>query len=243
LKLQEVTRRAESAERSEREKLEVLAMIAHELGNPLTVALGNMQVAARYLDAEDISMIRRLVAESKDALESLAHLTGQIIAASRGDDLALVIEPINLSEPLKIVQTWAAKAASEKSLNLEFRLPEGPLLVHADKDAVLSILNNLLTNAIRYTPTGGSVAVSCGTDPAAAWVRVSDTGIGISFEEQEHIFDKFFRSEEAKNLESHGLGMGLNIAHRLATAQQGNLTVESAPGKGSRFTLRLPLVE
>jgi len=241
LRLQEATRRAENAERSEREKLEVLAMIAHELGNPLTIALGNMQIAARHLEAADISMIRTLISDSRDALDSLAHLTGQIVAASRGDDPQLSIEPLDLLEPVQKAIAWATKAAAEKQLSMHIPRWTEPLIVLADYDAVSSIVTNLLSNAIRYTPAGGSISVTHCHDGAMAALSVADTGIGMSAEEQAHAFEKFYRSSNAKRMEVRGLGMGLNIAARFAKAQRGELSVESSIGQGTTFTLKLPL--
>jgi len=241
LRLAEAMRRAESAERSEREKMEVLGMIAHELGNPLTVALGNMQIAAGYLDSADLEMIRMLVADSKDALDSLAHLTSQIVAASRGDDPTLEIEPVDMQEPLKKTRQWAAKAADEKRIQLAIPDLSAPIIVSADEASLASIINNLVSNAIRYTPSGGSVSVSLDYDEDMAKLKVTDSGIGMTEEEQKHIFEKFYRGPAAKKMVSQGLGMGLNIASRLARAQSGSLTVSSAPNAGSTFTLALPI--
>ena len=241
LRLQEATRRAENAERSEREKLEVLAMIAHELGNPLTVALGNMQIAARNLEAADVSMIRTLISDSRDALDNLAHLTSQIVAASRGDDPSLTIEPLDLLDPVQKAVRWATNAAEEKQLSLHMPRWTEPLVVLADYEAVTSIVNNLLSNAIRYTPPGGSITVTHSHDGKMAALSVSDSGIGMTKEEQAHAFEKFYRSSTAKRMEVRGLGMGLNIAARFARAQGGELCLESSVGQGSTFTLRLPL--
>ena len=129
LKLEDAVRRAESAERSERDKMEVLAMIAHELGNPLTVALGNMRIAARYLDNADINMIRELVSDSKDALQSLAHLTSQIVSASRGEDPSLHRRAGRHPGGPGQDACLGGRAASDKGLTLnvpEWRAAHGP---------------------------------------------------------------------------------------------------------------------
>src|SRR5688572_18767080 len=109
LKLDAAVRRAETAERSEREKLEVLAMIAHELGNPITVALGNMQIASRFLDAEDLTNVRSLVSDSREALDRLAILTRQIVSASQNEDPEVDLELVHLNESLARINTWAEK--------------------------------------------------------------------------------------------------------------------------------------
>src|SRR5262249_17910884 len=155
-----------------------------ELGTPLTVALGNLQIAVRYLDSADMDRIRPLVAESKDALDSLAFLTSQIVAASRGDELALTVEPTDLLAPLQKARSWATKNAADKGLKLELPSDLKPLFVMGDEEALHSIVNNLLSNAIRYTPQGGQISVAYGQEEGRGWLSVSDTGIGMSREEQ-----------------------------------------------------------
>jgi signal transduction histidine kinase len=240
LRLAEAIRRAESAEHGQREKLEILAMIAHELGNPLTVALGNMQLAIRFLDAQDITNLRSLVDDSREALERLAALTGQLAAVSRGDDLTLEKEPVELKRVANRARALAQRAADSKEVTIQLEGPSEHVWVMGDEEALNSIASNLISNAVRYTPAFGTVTIQVANQENEAILRVTDTGIGMTEEAISRIFDKFFRAEEARKLEPKGLGMGLSIVDRLVRAHNGRVEVESKLGQGSIFSVILP---
>ena len=109
-----------------------------------------------------------------------------------------------------------------------------------DADALLSVFGNLITNAIHYTPAEGRITVACGAADGKAWVTIADTGIGMTPEVQERIFEKFYRAREARAVEAQGLGLGLSLVHELVQARGGCVEVESAPGRGSTFRIVLP---
>lgn len=240
LKLDAALRRAESAERSEREKLEILAMIAHELGNPITIALGNMQIASRFLDAEDLTNVRALVSDSREALDRLAILTRQIVSASQNEEPDLDLEEINVKAILERIGTWAQKAAADKNLSLTVEVCDHPGTIIGNDAALTSVVTNLITNAIRYTPSGGRITVACRCSADEVAILVTDTGIGMSKDDQTRIFEKFYRGGGAKRMDSTGLGMGLAIASRLASAQGARINVASELGQGSRFSVTFP---
>jgi signal transduction histidine kinase len=243
LRLAEAIRRAESAELGQREKLELLAMIAHELGNPLTIALANMQLAVRFLDAQDLTNLRSVVGDSKQALDRLAALTGQLLSASKGESLGLQIEPVDVRRVVTRALTFTHRLAAEKQIKIDFHPGAQHAWVNGDEEALNTIVINLLSNAVRYTPEGGQVTVSTGIEDDKVSVTVTDTGIGMTQEVAARIFEKFFRSESAQSMEPGGLGMGLNIVDRLVKAHDGQIEVESQPGKGSRFRVNLPALE
>lgn len=236
LRLEAALRRAETAERSEREKLEILAMIAHELGNPLTIALGNMQLASRYLDAQDLTNLRSLVSDSREALDRLASLTRQILAASQGESSdEIPLNVVDLADVLRRQTTWAQRVAAEQGIQLKLDPNSGPVKVVGNNEALSSILGNLLSNAFRYTPSGGQVTVRCARNEDEGLLEVHDTGIGMTPEDQARIFEKFYRGSGARQMDSRGLGMGLVITSRLAAALGGRIEVESRLGVGSTF--------
>ena len=137
--------------------------------------------------------------------------------------------------------TWAEAAAAEKGLTLvcDNALPSIPII--GDADALLSVFGNLLANAIRYTPTGGRITVGCAATDGQVGVTISDTGIGMTPEVQERIFEKFYRSREARSVEAQGLGLGLALVQELVEAHGGRVEVESAPGEGTRVVCVCPL--
>jgi signal transduction histidine kinase len=243
LRLAEAVRRAETAEHGEREKLEILGMIAHELGNPLTIALGNLQMAVNFLDSQDMTNVRELVTDSREALEKLAVLTSQLLAASRGEEVPLSREPIDLRHAVARAHMLATKFAQAKHISVSLEQATEPVIVIADEEALDSVLNNLTSNAVRYTHAGGTVTLFTREEDGSGVVGVRDTGIGMSPEVASRLFEKFYRSEDARRIEPAGLGMGLNIVRRLVTALDGSIQVESEPGHGSTFTVRLPAVE
>jgi signal transduction histidine kinase len=114
-------------------------------------------------------------------------------------------------------------------------------MVQGDADGLLSVLGNLLSNAVRYTPEGGRVTVGYGNDDQSAWVSVQDTGIGMAPDVRERIFERFYRAPGARQLESRGLGLGLTLVQKLVLAHSGRIEVESQNGQGSRFVVYLPL--
>jgi len=112
-------------------------------------------------------------------------------------------------------------------------------VLEIDPNRVGQALGNLLSNAVKYTPLGGTVSVSAGSAEGEVWIRVSDTGPGITPEEQAHLFTPFYRGKQAGGPQP-GMGLGLSIAHDLIAAHDGRLVLESVPGVGSHFTLWLP---
>jgi signal transduction histidine kinase len=109
-----------------------------------------------------------------------------------------------------------------------------------DPDRLAQVVGNLLSNAIKYTPPRGTVSLDAGVEGEEVWIRISDTGPGISPEEQERIFAPFYRSRPGRRF-PQGMGLGLSIASTLVAAHGGRLKLDSAPGLGSRFTVWLPL--
>jgi signal transduction histidine kinase len=169
---------------------------------------GDIAAAARHL----LSVIRSMVDQPADAAAVLD------LAVLAGDALALV-------QP----------QADERKVTLELR-GEAAVLVHGERRGVIQILVNLLGNAIRHSPEGGSVMLALGTAGTMGEAAIADQGKGIAPENQERVFEKFERLDGGG-----GAGLGLAIARRLARAMGGEIALESAPGEGARFTLSLPL--
>jgi len=132
------------------------------------------------------------------------------------------------------------EAAREKRLRWQATIPADLPVLEVDPDRLGQAVGNLLSNAIKYTPAGGSVSVSAGVEDEAVWIRVSDTGSGVAPEEQDRIFDPFYRGDAAGRF-AKGLGVGLTIARDMVTAHGGRLEIDSDVGLGSRFTIWLPL--
>jgi signal transduction histidine kinase len=238
-----VRERDSVAAQAVQERTELLATVAHEMRTPLTAALGTIDLARRDLVSGRTDRVVPWLGTARDALHRLSRLTADIARASVGEPPVLTPAPHDLCEVVAEACAWAEAAAAEKGLTLvrDNTLPSVPVV--GDADALLSVLGNLLANAIRYTPTGGRITISCAANDGQAWITVSDTGIGMTPEVRERIFEKFYRSREARSVEAQGLGLGLALVQELIEAHGGCVEVESAPGQGSTFRVVLPIRE
>jgi len=239
--------RAAAAERSEQSKMEAMAMIAHELRTPIAAALGNLDLVMRALQkGADGSLERlpRLIGSAREAMARLSRLSADLVEASRSDSPDLKLQPVELQVTLSQAISWAGAVAEEKEIKIVRGGGPFSLRVLADEDALLTVFGNLLSNAIRYTPPRGTVTVGYGVDTSRplAWVEVRDTGIGISSEARERIFDKFYRAPDARAMEQQGLGLGLTLVRRLVESHGGSVELDSEPNQGSTFRVYLPLV-
>jgi signal transduction histidine kinase len=225
----------------EQARRHLLANLVHELGRPL----GALCSALEALEAgagEDAALRLELLAGVKDEvgrlqrlLDDLARLHDQVLGT-----LELARRPVVLSEwlPTALVP-WRA-AAYDKDLRWEFALPSELPVLEIDPDRLGQALGNLLSNAIKYTPPGGTVSVGAGTQGEGIWIKVSDTGPGIAAADRTRIFTPFYRGQTGGRF-PQGMGLGLTIARDLVTAHGGRLDFETVPGRGSRFTIWVPL--
>jgi two-component system phosphate regulon sensor histidine kinase PhoR len=230
--------RAMEAEQAEREKAEMLAAVAHELRTPLTAARGNLDLAVRRLSSGQTETLVPLLGSAREALDRLSRLTADLVQFSRGVAPHLERSTEDLHVILEQACAWVRPTATSKGIGLALE-PMESLSVHANPDALLSVFGNLLSNAVRYTPAGGSVHVLSGRRGAEAWVEVHDTGIGIPPEIQARIFERFYRGDDARKLDSQGLGLGLTLVQQMVQAHDGRIELESEPGRGSCFRVTL----
>lgn len=233
--------RAMDAEAQVQERTNVLALISHELRTPITAALGYLEMAERKLPVHP-DQAEPLLGRAREALRRLSRLTADLVAASRNEPPQFDLSPINLREVVEQACGWATMSAEEKDINLVL-LPSGPVLVLGNANALLGVIGNLLSNAVRYTPVGGQVEVSVTTNDRTAYVEVRDTGIGMTEDVCARVFERFFRAPEAKRTDGQGLGLGLTLVQQLTAAHNGRVEVSSVYGQGSTFRVLLPLAE
>ena len=235
-----VRERDTAAAQAVQERTELLATVAHEMRTPLTAALGTIDLARRDLSHGRTDRVVPWLGTARDALHRLSRLTADIARASAGEPPVLAHTPHDLCEVVAEACAWAESAAAEKGLALVRDGELSSIIVDADADALLSVFGNLLANAIRYTPAGGRITVGCGANQDQAWVTVADTGIGMSPEVRERVFEKFYRARDARDVEAQGLGLGLYLVQELVLAHGGYVEAESEPGQGSTFRVVLP---
>lgn len=215
------------------------ADVAHELRTPLTalkgrldVVLGQPRTAAEYEDA-----LRDLEGE----VNRLIRLSADLLLLARLDQRRLPWQPqmLDLSELLLTVAEQVRPLADVQGLTFVEEVPPG-LFIVGDPDHLIRLFLNLLDNAVKYSPSGGRVTLRARREGAGVWVAVSDTGPGIPPEHLPHVFERFYRVEEARSRESGGAGLGLAIAWEIARWHGGTIEVASEMGRGTTFTVRLP---
>jgi signal transduction histidine kinase len=234
--------------RANRARTDFLANVSHELRTPLTAILGFTELLAEGIDGplnprqhEDAATI---LASSRRLLELVDDLID--LSQVDADRVELRLQPVDIAPLLAAAVDDARSGAGEKGLLLVGDPPAGSLVAKADATRVATILNNLIDNAVKFTPPRGEIRTSGWLEPAqderASFVRVdvADSGVGIATTDQERVFEKFQRLGGPAQ---PGAGLGLTIARELARMHGGSLTVETTLGLGSRFTLRLPAAE
>jgi PAS domain S-box-containing protein len=223
-------------------KDEFLALVSHELRTPLTSIVGYLEylVDGKVGDLSDEQLgMLRVIERNADRLTRLVSdllLVAQVDAGK----LALEESEVDLVVLAGHCVEAARPAAARKGV--ELALDAGPVpVLRADPARLAQLLDNLLANAVKFTPAGGRVEVAVRAGERTALVDVADTGPGISPEEQQYLFDRFYRTERAARDAVPGSGLGLAIAKALAEAHEGTLSVASELGRGARFTIELPL--
>jgi PAS domain S-box-containing protein len=232
---------AEAAE-ANRAKAEFLAAMSHELRTPLN-AIGG------YVDLLDLGVHGPLNEAQSEAIarvtanqRHLLNLINDLLSFARleAGKMEFDSQPLSALELLTSMESLVAPSAAAKGVEYAVVACDPGIRLQGDPERVRQILLNLVSNAIKFTPAGGRVSLSCEPDDGGAFIKVEDTGVGIPTEEQSRIFDPFQQVGRRLNRPSDGVGLGLAISRDLARAMSGELTVESTPDRGSIFTLYLP---
>jgi signal transduction histidine kinase len=211
----------------------LLADVTHELRTPLTVIQGNLEGLLDGIYPRDDAHLEPILEETRvlsrliDDLRTLALAeSGALKLQKEPTDLAMLV-----SETVSSFQSQAD--AAELLLSAD---AEPGLVLEVDPERIRQVLENLIANALRYTPHSGTIHVRCFTEGAHAKVSVSDTGAGIPPDDLPHIFDRFYKSRD-----SRGTGLGLAIAKNLVVAHGGEISAQSTVGRGTTIHLTLPL--
>lgn len=221
----------------EQSRQQLLANLVHELGRPL----GALRMAVQVLlqgSKEDPAQLDELLLGMDQEMENLQHLLNDLAHLHEQvlGPLELDLQEISLWQWLPpVLRPWE-EAAGQKGLQWEVSIPSNLPNLRIDPTRFSQIIGNLVSNAIKFTPVGGKICVSAGTETGKVWIQVSDTGPGIALEEQQKIFTPFYHGQKDPRIKE-GMGLGLSIARDLVQAHQGTLVLDSHPGKGSQFTI------
>jgi signal transduction histidine kinase len=212
---------------------------SHELRTPLTIMRGELETAVQNskIDPEAREALGTVLEETV----RLSKIVDQLLTMSRLDagEAFLELSHLDFSELARTTVEYMRLLADEKKLALKVEAAE-PVQVEGDPSRLQQVVVNLLDNAIKYTPEGGSVSVSVRAETDKAVLMVTDTGIGISEEGQAHIFERFYRTDKARSRQMGGTGLGLSIVKSIGAAHGGRVSVQSAEGHGSTFRFEIP---
>jgi len=215
---------------------------SHELRTPLAILKGETEVALRW--AKGPEELRATLVSNLEEIDRMGHIIEDLLslAKSEAGELYLKITEFSLSDLLQDLYLIGNHIAEAKTIAVQLHLNvEGEIRIRADQLQIHRMLLNLVTNAIKYTPAGGRVSLSLAVKNDLAFVAIADSGYGIAAQHLPHIFERFYRIDEARNREAGGAGLGLAIVKSIAVVHGGDVSVTSEPGVGSTFTVRLPL--
>jgi signal transduction histidine kinase len=227
---------------AEKEQQQFIADVSHELRTPLTVLRGSLEVTLE--EERQPEEYREALGNALLEVRHLSRLSQNLLFLVRGESgrITLSFANLDLTRLLADLSRDLVPAASDRGLTVTAELPERPITAFVDADRLQQVFHNLFENAMRYTPTGGSIRVRLSEVPGEALMEVADTGIGIPEKDLPYVFERFFRSDRARRAYSGGSGLGLSIARWIVDAHKGRIEVASAAGKGATFTVRVPLV-
>lgn len=229
---------AQRLEDTESTRRQMLSDLAHEMRTPLATIEAHLEAVedgVRQPDAATLEIIRG----STERLKLLAHDLGAVSRAEEGA-LSLRTRPTPVRSLVQAATDAARDRYDAAHVTLEVAL-ESDLRVTVDPERIGQVLGNLLDNALRHTPAGGHVTLSCRDRDDRVEISVADTGDGIAPEHLDHVFERFYRTDTARSRDRGGSGIGLSIAKAIVDAHGGTIGVTSdGPGTGSRFTFTLP---
>lgn len=215
---------------------------SHELRTPIAVVKANNEILLRHPEDSIESSLDQVEAVAAEA-DHMGRLVEGLLTLARADEgqAALSSAPMDLTALVEEIGRDMGALAELRGVNLSMATAQ--VRIDGDRQRIRQLVVILLDNALKYTPAGGSVTMRLERSGRQAEIVVSDTGPGIAPEHQRHIFDRFYRVDAARARVDGGTGLGLAIASWIAEAHHGRLTLDSAPGKGSTFTVRLPARE
>ena len=223
-------------------KDEFVRMVSHDLKNPLFVITGYLYIleTGNYLANDEgkafLAEIRRGATRMQTLIEDLLDLN------KINSGLSIKPEAVQINELLQNELSQLSLLAEEKQISLVFS-PGPDIELAIDPNRMTQVLTNLISNAIKYTPEGGSIELSSAATAEHAMIKIADTGYGIPEEAIPHLFEKFYRINRAEHMQSEGTGLGLAIVQAIVTQHHGTIQVESQLGVGSTFTILLPRVD
>jgi heavy metal sensor kinase len=213
--------------------------VSHELKTPLTALKGKQEVVLNKKRSPE--EYESVLSVNLEEINKMSQLVENLLVLARieNKDYVLKTESINLADTIEQIISSMRPLADQKKILLRFSSIR-KIFIQTDADQINRVISNIIDNAIKYTPSKGEVDIKLEKENTFAKIIISDTGIGIVKDELHRIFDRFYRIDKSRS--SPGFGLGLSIAKSIIDAHKGRIEVESLPGKGTAFTVFLPLV-
>jgi two-component system, OmpR family, phosphate regulon sensor histidine kinase PhoR len=227
----------------EEERNEFISVVSHELRTPIAIAEGNISNAQFIAEKSgDMTAIKQALEEAHSQTLFLADMINDLSTLSRAERgvLTLDLEQVDIKELMTELANNYTPEAGKKGLSLSMNIDSGVGSLSSNKLYVREVLQNFITNAIKYTKEGGITLSVRQLPDGSAEFQVSDTGIGISKSDQARVFDKFFRSEDYRTRETNGTGLGLYVTAKLARLLHADISLRSTLNEGSTFTIVIP---
>jgi two-component system phosphate regulon sensor histidine kinase PhoR len=220
-------------------------MVAHEIKNPLAAIEGYLNVILSGVAGEDAARDREMMRRSLVRAGTLRTMISELMSLTAMETGNFVIKrsPLAIDEVVAETVNSCEEKATEKGIELSLNADGAAGRVLADRAAMVRVFTNLIDNAIKYTPEKGHVDVSVEHDGLYVKVAVRDDGIGMTQDEMDRVFDEFFRAKNEYTARVPGTGLGLSLVKRLVEMHQGRVALESSLGKGSTFTVTLPVLD
>lgn len=222
-------------------KSNFIAIAAHELRTPLSVILGYamfLKDDASGVAREQLDIVLQSAMRLRSLIDDMVNLREVDLGRA-----ALELEEFSIQDLVNGSADELRSISAAKGLQLVVSLPKAPIVLEADRKKMNIVLVNLLSNAIKFTPDGGRIGVRVGRLDNAAWLIVWDTGIGIPERDFERIFDRFYQVEPSLSRHYEGMGLGLALAKEMVELHHGRIRVKSVEGRGSAFTVIVPMCQ
>lgn len=243
---EELRRAKEIAEAANEAKNMFFANISHELRTPLNILFGSTQVIKQYLENDEILCKEKIGSKTKIQIQNcyrLIRLVNNLIDITKidSDNFNLNISNCNIVEIIEAIVTSVVEYAALKNIEVIFDTDSEEIILSCDLDSMERIVLNLLSNAIKFTPEKGKIFVNMCTLENSIQIRVKDTGIGISEDKQQMIFERFKQVDDLLTRNSEGSGIGLSLVQALIEMHGGTIQVKSQYQKGSEFIVEIPI--
>jgi len=238
----ENARNYEVLEKQDKAKNDFIMMMTHELKAPMMAVQGLLEVMQKGYVGVLTEKQKELIGRIYRRIDSLMEVSTNLLdiyewQTKRPDTRSI---SLSMNEQIQKAVDLFKTSALEKGLTMDVDLPDQDLIVMGSEDEIEKILNNLITNAIKYTPKGGNISLALSASGGNVFFIIKDTGIGLNDQDISKVFDDFFRSKEAKRIDPYGKGLGLPFVKQIVEGLGGTIRVKSEEGKGSEFLLAFP---